>query len=316
MPTGFLYDKRFLDHDTGAGHPERPDRLRAIVAALAADGLMERMTTITAIPVDLEHIDAVHTLAHRERIERLCAAGGGMIDADTVICRESNEIALLAAGGVIAACDAVMSGDCANAFCAVRPPGHHAESGRPMGFCLYNNVAVAARYLQRRHGVGRVLIVDWDVHHGNGTQEIFESDPSVFYASLHQSPLYPGTGARSERGIGEGIGTTLNIPLPAGSGDDEYAAAFVELLAAARAFRPEFVLISAGYDAHLRDPLAGMRVSREGFRDMTGEMVALAAEECDGRIVAVLEGGYDTSALAESVAATVEELLLGSESGR
>ena len=306
--TGFLYDARFLDHDTGPGHPERADRLRAIIAELAANGLLEQLTSIVAAPASTEHIDAVHSVAHRELIEELCAAGGGMIDSDTIVSPESCDVALLAAGGILAACDAVMGGACDNAFCAVRPPGHHAESDRPMGFCLFNNVAVAARYLQREHGIERVLIVDWDVHHGNGTQEIFERDPTVFYASMHQWPLYPGTGARQERGTGEGIGTTLNIPLAAGSGDEEYAEALKEVISAAGIFDPGFVLISAGYDAHLRDPLAGMRVSQEGFRRMSEAMIEFARVHCDGRIIAILEGGYDTDALSGCVSATLLEL--------
>lgn len=309
MATGFVHDERYLDHDTGEGHPERPERLTAIVNELRTEGLLQKLIPIDARPVAVQWIDAVHTAGYRARIETLCNRGGGAIDADTIVSADSYDVALQAVGGVLAACDEVMAGRCDNAFCAVRPPGHHAESHRPMGFCLFNNVAIAARYLQKNHGIERVMIIDWDVHHGNGTQEIFEADATVLYVSLHQWPLYPGTGARHERGVGVGIGATLNIPLDAGSGESDYEVAFRQVMEAGREFRPDFLLVSAGYDAHLRDPLASMRLTADGFAQMSASVVALALEQCSGRIIALLEGGYDLQGLATGVAETVRAFL-------
>jgi acetoin utilization deacetylase AcuC-like enzyme len=208
----------------------------------------------------------------------------------------------------VQACDAVVRGAWRNAFCAVRPPGHHAERDRAMGFCLFNNIAIAARYLQSEHGIGKVAIVDWDVHHGNGTQHIFEEDPSVLYISLHQHPLYPGTGLAGERGRGAGEGFTLNLPLPAGSGDREYREAFDRVLNRLNEFVPEFILVSAGFDAHRDDPLAGMNLGAESYGWMTRDLLDAAGEHCEGRLVAVLEGGYNLAALAASVGTCIEEM--------
>lgn len=309
MATAFVFDERYLDHDTGPGHPERPDRIRAIGSRLRTSGLYERLAHITPHHADVAWLETVHPASYITSIQAACDAGLDHLDADTALSPESYRTALLAVGGALAACDAVMSGEAANSFCAARPPGHHAERDRAMGFCLFNTVAVAARYLQQKHGIGRVLILDWDVHHGNGTQHIFESDPTVYYISTHQWPLYPGTGAAGERGVGAGEGYTLNLPLAAGSGDDEYMAAFAQAEPEIERFAPEFILISAGFDAHHRDPLAGMRVSEEGFRRMTRMMLDLAAKHCGGRFVAVLEGGYDLEGLAGSVEVCLEEML-------
>jgi acetoin utilization deacetylase AcuC-like enzyme len=218
--------------------------------------------------------------------------------------------AYLAAGGALAGVDAIMRGDVEHAFCAVRPPGHHAETARAMGFCLFNNVAIAARYVQKKYSLSRVLIVDWDVHHGNGTQHSFEQDPSILFFSTHQYPHYPGTGRATERGIGAGEGFTINVPMDAGDGDDEYHAIFLNvLLPAAEAFKPDFVIVSAGFDAHRDDPLANMGLTEAGYSDLTGLVVGLAKRHAQGRLLSALEGGYNLTALGASVDAHLKALL-------
>ena len=245
-----------------------------------------------------------------ETVRAVCARSPAAIDGDTRVSPGSWSAALAAVGGVEEACGRVLGGSWRNAFCSVRPPGHHAERDRAMGFCLFNNVAIAARSLVERHGLERVAIVDWDVHHGNGTQHIFEDEARVYYVSLHQHPLYPGTGAASERGRGAGEGTTLNCPLPGGTGDTEWLDAFEgTVLPALEDYGPEFVLISAGFDAHRLDPLAGVLLSEEAYRVMTRRLLELARKTAGGRLVSVLEGGYSFEALASSVAAHVGELL-------
>lgn len=310
--TGWIYSDRFLEHDTGSGHPERPERLKAICAAMHKRGLMDRVDAVPFEPAAREWVEAVHAPEYVDRLQRYCAAGRSHIDClDSAICPASFDIALLAAGGALAACDAVLAGRIDHAFCAVRPPGHHAERDVSMGFCLLNNVAIAARYLQRRHGITRVFIFDWDVHHGNGTQHLFEDDGTVFYASIHEDPryLYPGTGYAHERGRGAGTGATLNLPMMPGAADADYRRAMEEsILPAARAFRPDFVLISAGFDAHARDPLAHIELSDAGFNFMGEAMLELAGSACAGRLVALLEGGYDLAALSANVADFVERM--------
>ena len=311
--TGWVYDDRFLLHDTGDGHPERPDRLRAIVREIKRRGLLDRVTEIPALPADLSHIEAIHASGYADRVRQACADRRGYVDStDSAICPESYDIARLAVGGVLAACDAVMDGEVNNAFCAVRPPGHHAERDVSMGFCLFNNIAIAARYLQRRHDIGKVLILDWDVHHGNGTQHIFEEDETVFFCSIHEHPAhcYPGTGTAEERGIGPGEGTTLNLPMMPGAGDDDYRRVLEEqFLPAARAFSPDFVLVSAGFDAHVRDPLAGINLTDTAYSWLIDTVMNLANAECDGRLVLVLEGGYDLEALSCNVGRVVAALI-------
>ncbi|MEO8167623.1 MAG: histone deacetylase, partial [bacterium] len=237
-------------------------------------------------------------------IKHTAENGGGMLDeGDTHAARESFNVAMLGAGAVTNAIDAVLNGNVTNAFCAVRPPRHHAEKERPMGFCLFNNVAIGARYAQRVHGVKKVAILDWDVHHGNGTQHIFEEDPTVFYISLHQYPFYPGTGARDEKGIGKGKGFTLNIPFPAGTGEERYLEVFsAEVVPALEDYKPELLLISAGFDAHMNDPLGGMKLTEESFGKMTKLVKDIAP------IVSVLEGGYDLDGLARSIDSHLQEL--------
>jgi acetoin utilization deacetylase AcuC-like enzyme len=306
--TVVVEDPRYRDHRGPAGHPERPARLDAVHAAIAAaEGRLERIPARAATP---EEILRVHSRAHLERLGEAVRRAPLHLDADTYVSRQSYEVALLAAGAAIDLARRAAAGRATAGLAAVRPPGHHAESTRAMGFCLLNNVAIAARALQAEDRVERVLILDWDVHHGNGTQHCFEEDPNVLYASLHQFPFYPGTGAAHEAGRGAGAGTTLNVPMPAGCGDDEYLGALQRLLVpVARAFRPEIVLVSCGFDAHRDDPLAQMQVTRRGFLGMAALVRALADELCEGRLALVLEGGYAPSGLREGTEAVLEALL-------
>jgi acetoin utilization deacetylase AcuC-like enzyme len=310
--TGFVYHPIYMEHFAGAGHPERPERLTAILRALDESGLRADLVEIEPRPCAREYIEAVHTKRLVTQIEELCDHAPGRVDADTAVSEKSFEAALMAAGAGIAAADAIMEGGkdgIGNAFCAVRPPGHHAESDRAMGFCLFNNVAVTARYLQREKGIGKVLIIDWDVHHGNGTQEIFYEDPSVLLFSSHQYPYYPGTGSMQEGGRGEGETYTVNAPLRAGCGDAEYLAVYSKMLPqVAEVFEPDFVLISAGFDAHASDPLASMQLTDEGYAGLTRMATAIARKHCDGRLISILEGGYD-EALGTSVTVHIGELL-------
>jgi acetoin utilization deacetylase AcuC-like enzyme len=316
--TGLIYHPDYLLHETGGYHPESPVRLQSVMERLEETGLMKRLRVVRPGPPrpDLSSwIAQVHQSGHLERLERLRPeAGTARLDADTVVSSESYRVARLAVEGTLAAADGIMTGQFTNAFCAVRPPGHHAESDRAMGFCLLNNVAIAARYLQRRHAVSRVMIVDWDVHHGNGTQHIFEEDPTVFYFSIHQFPLYPGTGREDERGRGPGEGYTLNCPLPPRQGDDEYMTVFEKSLRpAVESFHPDFILISAGFDAHRDDPLADMRVTEDGFGEMTRMINDWAHVYCQGRVLSCLEGGYNLDALGRSVERHLEVYLSGEE---
>ena len=308
---GLVMDPRFEDHDTGPGHSERPERLRRVRAAVDDAGLAERTRCIAPCRAGDDWLVRVHDADYIRHVHEACASGRHLLDAmDTAVCPESAEIARLAAGSLVALCEEVAGGRLARGFAALRPPGHHAERDLAMGFCLFNNVAVAARHLRAAHGMDRVLVVDWDVHHGNGTQHIFEDDPTVFYFSLHQYPLYPGTGAADEVGTGEGRGATLNCPLLPGSGDAEFLAALRDaLVPAVTRFRPDFVLVSAGFDAHARDPLANLEVSTESFAEATRIVRAIADEHAGGRLVSVLEGGYDLEATADSVVTHLETLL-------
>ncbi len=311
--TGLAQDARFQQHLTGPGHPERPERLEAISEALAQQGLFESCVAIDPKPVDLQTLELVHHRDYIQRVQQACRSGASYIDVqDSAICPKSFEIAQLACGTVLEAVDAVMRGDLDNAFCAVRPPGHHAEHHLSMGFCLFNNVAVAAQHLINHHGLSRVLIVDFDVHHGNGTQHTFEQDPRVLFISLHGHPgiVYPGTGHAHERGRGDGEGYTINIPMLPPSSDAEWQRAFEQtVLPEAEKYRPEFVLISAGFDAHKRDPLAPLELETPVFGWMTDRLVELARAHCQGRLVSLLEGGYDLTALAEGVCLHVARLL-------
>ncbi|MCG3125411.1 MAG: Histone deacetylase-like amidohydrolase [Phycisphaerae bacterium] len=311
---GLVCDEVFKRHDTGPYHPERPARLDAIAAELERSGLMQRVERLPVRPIDDALLLRVHERSYIDRLVEACRRGKETIDcADSTICRASDTIARLAAGAVADAARAIGAGRLRRAFCAIRPPGHHCERDRSMGFCLINNVAVAARVLRDEGGFERVAILDWDVHHGNGTQHIFEADPTVLFISLHGHPayLYPGTGYAHETGVGAGAGYTLNIPLMPGADDATYRNAFeAQVIPALEHFEPQVLLISAGFDAHRDDPLADMAVSDAGFTWMTSAAVALADRCCSGRILSVLEGGYDLAALARCVRTHVE-LFLG-----
>ncbi|MBX3237512.1 MAG: histone deacetylase [Nitrospiraceae bacterium] len=309
--TGFIYDPRYLEHDMGSGHPESPNRLRAILQQMERSGTSELVTAIEPRSAADEWVTQVHHPSYVASLRARAPSSGRVpLDADTSMSPGSLPAAYLAAGGALAAVDAVMNGQVEHAFCAVRPPGHHAESDHAMGFCLFNNAAIAARYVQKWHGLSRVLIVDWDVHHGNGTQHSFESDPTVFFFSTHQYPHYPGTGRATEEGKGEGQGFTINVPMEAGEGDEEYRAVFQKvLIPAADSFKPEFVIISAGFDAHRDDPLASMGLTEEGYAELTGIVAGIARRHCQGRLISCLEGGYNLTALGASVDRHIRALL-------
>jgi acetoin utilization deacetylase AcuC-like enzyme len=303
--TGIVLDERMLAHDPGRGHPERPDRLRVLRDRLrTVPGLVH----VGARPASEDELALVHDPALVEQVAATAGRACTILDPDTRTSPGSWEAARVAAGGLIDLCDAVRAGAVDNGVALVRPPGHHAEYGRAMGFCLFNNVAVAAAHLRER-GIGRTVIVDWDLHHGNGTQHLFERDPDVLYVSTHQYPYYPGTGAAEEVGEGAGVGRTLNLPFPAGFGDQEFGRAFDELIMPiCRQFAPEFVLVSAGFDCDIRDPLGGLAVTPAGIATMARACAELADECAGGRIVGVLEGGYDLEAIVDGVDALIGAL--------
>ncbi len=307
MKVGIVYHPIYLKHDPGP-HPESPRRLEAIIFHLEQTGLKQQLTPIEPRPATIDEIAMVHHRQHISHIQEISLRGGGWLDPDTIMSADSYEAALYAAGGLIEATAAVINGEVNSAFALVRPPGHHAIFQRAMGFCLFNNIAIAARYALTRYE--RVLIIDFDVHHGNGTQEAFYDNPQAVYISTHQFPHYPGTGSIEEIGSGAARGTTVNIPLPAGSGDPEYRQVFTRIVVpVARRFKPQLILVSAGYDPHWADELAMMEVSTTGFARMVKTIRKLADELCDGRLVLTLEGGYDLTALATSVKATFDVLL-------
>lgn len=310
MTTAILADPIYKEHWTGEGHPERPARLDAVVHALEKVGAIKDSLRIPVRSANEDEISLCHAHAYIDLVKRDVARGAATLTTgDTEIGPRSLEVALKAVGGVINATDAVVAREAENAFCAVRPPGHHATPDRGMGFCLFNNVAIAARAAQRKHGFDRIVIVDWDVHHGNGTQDIFYTDGSVFYFSTHQSPWYPGTGPAHETGEGKGKGTTMNCPFPAGSGREEILGAFqYKLLPAMRDYKPDLVFVSAGFDSRLGDPLGQFTLSDTDFADLTDIMLELADHYAGGRLVSTLEGGYSLSGLGAGVAAHVEAL--------
>ena len=307
--TSIIYHPDYLKHDTGS-HPERKERLLSILAHLKETGMIEQLELMEPGHAQLNEIQYIHTPGYIEKARRSSELEIPL-DLDTILCKESFNVALLAAGGAITAVDAVLD-NVDSSFALVRPPGHHAEPDRGMGFCIFNNVAIASRHAQKR-GRERVLIVDWDVHHGNGTQEAFYDDPTVLYFSTHQYPHYPGTGWLDEVGSGEGKGYNINVPLPAGTDDAGFIAAFEEILVpAALEFKPDLVLISAGLDAGTGDGLAQMRMSVNGFAILASIVKSIAKKTCNGKIAAVLEGGYDLKFLAHSVSAILE-VFMGKE---
>ena len=309
MKAGYVYDPVYLKHETGY-HPENAKRLEAIMAHLKETGLIKQLTPVNPRPATAEELNYVHQASYISYIKDAASEGIDWLDADTVMSPDSYDAALYAAGGVIEATDAVISGKVNSAFALVRPPGHHATATAAMGFCLFNNIAIAARHALKKHKIEKVAIIDFDVHHGNGTQEAFDSDPQVLYISTHQYPHYPGSGTIYETGSGAAQGSKVNIPLPAGSGDDEYRQVFEQIIVpATKRFRPELILVSAGYDPHWADHLAMMKVSTTGFAGMVRTIKELADEFCDGKLVFTLEGGYNLKALAASVKATFDVLL-------
>ncbi len=300
--TGIIHDPRYLLHETGNFHPERPDRLRAIEKRLKEDHWLEKFQEISPRKATSDEILLVHDREHLEQVAHTAEKEGVYLDGDTFAGPNTYDISLLAAGGLLEAIDRVVAGELQNAFALVRPPGHHAERSYSMGFCIFNNVGVAAEYLIKKHHFKKVAVIDYDVHHGNATQHMFYDRPDIFYISTHRYPFYPGTGAASEKGKGAGAGYTLNVPMSAGEGDAEYQAVFQDkIIPALREYRSDFLLVSAGFDAHFRDPLGGMRVTEQGFHYMTKELVQVAQNYCDGKIVFTLEGGYDLEGLSKSV---------------
>ena len=311
MTTALVHHPVFKEHETGEYHPERPERYEVLMKALREDAMLwPKLLELEATPAPRGHVQACHTPQHYNSVEKVVSEGTGYLDSDTVVSMRSLDAALRAAGGACRAVDAVMSGEAQSAFVPARPPGHHATPERAMGFCLFNNVAIAARYAQTRYAeIERVAIVDWDVHHGNGTQGIFYDDPSVFFFSMHQYPWYPGTGARGETGVGRGRGSTLNVPVRAHTRASEQRRMFDAALEEINGkFQPDLIFISAGFDAHESDPLGQLLLADEDYTSMTGAVKQWAATACGGRIISSLEGGYNLDTLGQTVRAHVRAL--------
>jgi acetoin utilization deacetylase AcuC-like enzyme len=311
MAVHLLYDEVFLGHDTGAAHFERFQRLKCVIAALEEDQtLSQKLHRVTSRPATLHDLQRCHSEEMIRDIRTFIDRGGTHLDTDTPVSEDSFDVACLAAGAAVTAVDTVMAGNDGRAFVLSRPPGHHATPYRPMGFCLFNNAAVAARYAQEIHGLERVLIVDWDVHHGNGTQDIFWTDDSVYFFSTHQSPHYPGTGAREEIGEGKGSGYSLNIPLRAGTPASSHRQAFSDALKEIETrFHPDLVIVSAGFDSHRGDPLGGLMLEDADFAEMTKDVLKIAEKHANGRVVSILEGGYNLDLLGGSVRSHLSALL-------
>lgn len=313
VKTGLIADPFFCKHDPGIGHPESPARFHAVVGGLEDAGLLEQMVKLEGRKATREEISLCHTSDYLSVVEHEIVTGvPELYTGDTSVCEQSWDVALEAVGSVLSAVDAVIKRRVDNAFCIVRPPGHHATQNRGMGFCILNNVAIAARYAQKKHRIKRVLIIDWDVHHGNGTQEIFYKDGSVFFFSTHLSPSYPGTGAATETGAGPGEGTTMNIPFRTGAGREAILPVFEDnLVQAMKKFRPNLVLISAGFDSRIHDPLGGLTLRDRDFFDLTQVALSIAKKHARGRLISVLEGGYNLSGLASAAVSHVKALCSG-----
>lgn len=311
--TGFLYDERFLLHKTGPGHPECPERLVVIREAMVRERILEELVPVSASPAKMKWIEKVHSPRYIFKVEEASLLDLGELDtADNQLSPETFETAVLAVGGILNSVDLVMKGEIDNAFCAVRPPGHHAEPNRGLGFCFFNNVAIAAKYLRVQWNVQRVAIIDIDVHHGNGTQKVFEEDPNVLYCSIHEHPSFsfPGSGREFEKGTGPGYGFTINCPVLPGQGDDEYRKKFERIvIPAVDDFQPEAVLISAGFDAHIEDDMSDIQISTNQYSWMTRQILELADRHAGGRLISVLEGGYRMEILPELVVNHVKILL-------
>jgi len=308
--TGVVKDKRYLQHSAGYGHPESPERLAAVYEMLDDPGMSWKFTEITPRESTPDEIAAVHAAPYVDCIADTAGKQCVWLDPDTATSPETYSIAKLASGGVCNAIDSVISGEVDNAFAFIRPPGHHAEKDAAAGFCIFNNVAIGAMHAILKHGIKKVLIVDWDLHHGNGTQHIFYDDPRILYFSTHQYPYYPGTGGIDETGQGKGKGYTINVPLPRGAGDDAFVKIFRRILwPVAMEFKPELVILSAGFDIYFKDPLGGMRVTPDGFAALIRIVLNIADRCCQGRLVAALEGGYHIQGLTQSVKKVLEEML-------
>jgi acetoin utilization deacetylase AcuC-like enzyme len=309
--TALLLDPIYEKHETAWDHPEAPERIATLIEAFETAGLASQATRLPPRAATVDEVSRAHDPRYVESVLATIGSGAGeLANGDVSVCRQSGDIALQAAGGVLGALDAVLGGTVRNAFCGVRPPGHHATADRAMGFCIFNNVAVAARYAQVAHGLERIAILDWDVHHGNGTQDIFYEDRTVLFGSTHQSPWYPGTGAADETGEGRGAGLTVNRPFRAGAGMAEIGGAFRhDFLPAIRQFRPQLILLSAGFDSRAGDPLGEFRLTDDHFAELTRMILDVAADTCDGRLVSVLEGGYSLPGLASAASAHLRELL-------
>lgn len=311
--TAVIWDERYTRHEMGRYHVESPDRLWAVKDVLNGDGVGKEVQRIEPRLARVEELEFIHDSSYIKRVESTSGKDAVALDPDTSTCPYTWETALLAAGGAIVGSEQVHERKISNAFAFVRPPGHHAERARAMGFCIFNNVAIAADSMIRKGMAKSVAIIDIDVHHGNGTQKAFYQREDVFFASIHRSPFYPGSGPREERGAGRGLGTTLNVPLDVGSDDDDYKFAFDKIIIpAVRSFKPEMLMVSVGFDGHILDPLGGMRVTTDGYRWMARELCSMAKDLCEGRLFMILEGGYDLTALRESSEVMLEELVLAS----
>lgn len=309
MKTALVYDPRYLEHNDDT-HPENANRLRSIVSALEENNILNAVQMLSPRTATEKEISLVHDEFYIRSLQKFCESGGGYLDPDTYAYGPSFDIAKLSAGGVLTAVDTVMKKEADVSFALVRPPGHHAESGHAMGFCLFNNVAIAAKYVQKEYGLKKILIVDWDVHHGNGTQHSFYDDASVLYFSTHQYPYYPGTGDFTETGMRAGEGYTVNVPLPGGCGDNEYVYAFEKILVpVTEQFAPDFILVSCGFDAYEHDPLGGMEVTESGFLKMFQMVHELSRKLCDRRLVLALEGGYHFKGLGSIMTTIVNSLI-------